>query len=118
MEGALWLGITFVALQVADIAFVRQVMVPRSLSVGPAVVVIAVIVGFEIYGVGAALFGAILAIFAIAMLDAAGGVVEAAEAEPERGDGDGAGAGDAGGTASPTPVTSATSTTPLPPELG
>jgi predicted PurR-regulated permease PerM len=83
VEGVVWLGVAFTALQAADIVFVRRVVVPRSLSVGPAVVVIAVIVGFEIYGVGAAMFGAILAIFAIAMLDAAGGVIEAAEAEDE-----------------------------------
>jgi predicted PurR-regulated permease PerM len=81
VEGAVWLGIAFALLQAADVVFNRRVVVPRSLSVGPAVVVIAVIVGFEIYGVGGAVFAAILAIFAIAMLDAAGGVVEAAEAE-------------------------------------
>lgn len=101
VEGVMWLGAAFVALQAADIVFVRQVVVPRSLSVGPAVVVIAVIVGFEIYGIGGALFGSVLAIFAIAMLDAAGGVIEAAEAADEE-----------------AAAAAATAATHLPPELG
>ena len=71
-DGALRLAVGFVLLQVADILFTRRLVVPRSLSVGPAVIVIAVIVGFEVYGIGGALYAAILAIFGIAMLDAAG----------------------------------------------
>ena len=81
VEGVVWLVVAFGVLQAADVIFTRRVVVPRSLTVGPAVVVIAVIVGFEVYGIGGALFAAVLAIFAIAMLDAAGGVVVAAEAE-------------------------------------
>jgi len=82
VEGVVWLAVAFVLLQAADVVFVRRIVIPRSLSVGPAVVVIAVIVGFEVYGIGGALFAAVLAIFAIALLDAAGGIIEAAEAEP------------------------------------
>lgn len=77
------LGIGVVLLQVADVVYTRRVVVPRSLAVGPAVVVIAVIVGFEIYGIGGALFGSVLAIFAVAMLDAAGEVIEAHEASDD-----------------------------------
>ncbi|HMG43800.1 MAG TPA: AI-2E family transporter [Acidimicrobiales bacterium] len=82
VEGVIWLAVAFVLLQAADVVFVRRIVIPRSLSVGPAVVVIAVIVGFEVYGIGGALFAAVLAIFAIAMLDAAGGIIEAAESQP------------------------------------
>jgi predicted PurR-regulated permease PerM len=53
-------------------------VVPRSLAVGPAAIVIAVILGFEVYGVGGAIYAAALAIFGIALLDAAGRPDEAA----------------------------------------
>jgi predicted PurR-regulated permease PerM len=71
-DGVIRLTIAFVLLQIADIVFTRRVVIPRSLAVGPAVIVIAVIVGFEIYGIGGAIYTAILAIFGIAVLDAAG----------------------------------------------
>jgi predicted PurR-regulated permease PerM len=71
-DGVLRLAIAFVLLQIANTVFSRRVVVPRSLAVGPAVIVIAVIVGFEIYGIGGAIYAAILAIFGIAILDAAG----------------------------------------------
>jgi predicted PurR-regulated permease PerM len=71
-EGVLRLGVAFLALQVADAVYTRRVVVPRSLTVGPAAVVIAVILGFEVYGVGGALYAALLAIFGVALLDAAG----------------------------------------------
>lgn len=83
--GAIRIAIGFVALQVADSFFTKGVVVPRSLVVGPAAVVIAVIVGFEVYGIGGAVYGAILAIFGVAMLDAAGDVARDPEAvlDPE-----------------------------------
>ena len=71
-DGALRLTAAFVALQIANSLFSRRVVVPRSLAVGPAVIVIGVIVGFEIYGIGGAIYAVILAIFGIAILDAAG----------------------------------------------
>jgi predicted PurR-regulated permease PerM len=70
--GALRLAVALLVLQVADSVFLRQVVVPRSLVVGPAAIVIGVIVGFEIYGIGGAIYAAILAIFGVALLDAAG----------------------------------------------
>jgi len=79
-EGVVRLAVGFLALQAFDVVFTRWVVVPRSLFVGPAVVVIAVIMGFEVYGIGGAVFAAILAIFGIAMLDALGEVIEAEEA--------------------------------------
>ncbi|MGH9213900.1 MAG: AI-2E family transporter [Acidimicrobiales bacterium] len=70
--GATRLAVAFLALQIADALFIRSVVVPRSLAVGPAAIVIGVIVGFEVYGIGGALYAAILAIFGVAILDAAG----------------------------------------------
>ncbi|HEY3142639.1 MAG TPA: AI-2E family transporter [Acidimicrobiales bacterium] len=70
--GVARLAVGFVLLQIADGLFIRRVVVPRSLSVGPAAIVIAVIMGFEIYGIGGAIYAAILAIFGVAALDAAG----------------------------------------------
>jgi predicted PurR-regulated permease PerM len=63
--------VVFTLLQLMDLAFVRRVVTPRTLTVGPAVLVIAVIVGFEIYGLGGAVYGAALGVFLVAALDAA-----------------------------------------------
>jgi predicted PurR-regulated permease PerM len=71
-DGVVRLIVAFVLLQIANTLFTRRVVVPRSLAVGPAVIVISVIVGFEIYGIGGAIYAAILAIFGAALLEAAG----------------------------------------------
>jgi predicted PurR-regulated permease PerM len=63
--------VVFALLQLLDLAFVRRVVTPRTLTVGPAVLVIAVIVGFEVYGLGGAVYGAALGVFLVALLDAA-----------------------------------------------
>jgi isopenicillin N synthase-like dioxygenase/predicted PurR-regulated permease PerM len=81
--GLVRLAIGFVALQVADGFFSRGVVVPRTLAVGPAPIVIAVIVGFEVYGIGGAVYGAILAIFGVAFLDAAGEIARDPSPDPE-----------------------------------
>lgn len=83
-DGAIRVGVGFILLQVFDVLFTRRVVVPHTLTVGPAVVVIAVIVGFEVYGIGGALFAAVLAIFGIAMLDAAGELGDADDAARSR----------------------------------
>jgi predicted PurR-regulated permease PerM len=70
--GALRLAVAFVLLQVIDEVVLRRVVVPRSLVVGPAVILIALVVGFEVYGIGGAFYGAALATFGVALLDAAG----------------------------------------------
>jgi predicted PurR-regulated permease PerM len=72
--GALRLGVLFVLLQAAHAVVLRRVVAARSLVVGPAVVVIALVVGFDAYGVGGAYYGAALAVFGVAALDAAGKV--------------------------------------------
>lgn len=69
--GALRLGLVFVALQAAHFLALRRVVVPRSLTVGPAVIVIALVLGYDVYGVGGAYYGAALAVFGVAALDAA-----------------------------------------------
>ncbi len=66
------LAVAFVALQVAHELVQRRLVYRRSLVVGPAAIVITMIVGFEIYGIGGAFYGAALAVFAMAALDAAG----------------------------------------------
>jgi predicted PurR-regulated permease PerM len=70
--GASRLAVAFLLLQVVDELVLRRLVVPRSLVVGPAVILIALVVGFEVYGVGGALYGAALATFGAALLDAAG----------------------------------------------
>jgi predicted PurR-regulated permease PerM len=71
-RGALRLALAFLVLQVLDEVVLRRVVAPRSLVVGPAAIVIALVVGFEVYGVGGAFYGAALAVFGVALLDAAG----------------------------------------------
>jgi predicted PurR-regulated permease PerM len=70
--GALRLAAAFAVLQVIDGVVLRRVVAPWSLSVGPAAILIALVVGFEVYGVGGAYYGTALAVFGIALLDAAG----------------------------------------------
>ena len=69
---ALRLAAAFLVLQVIDEVVLRRVVGPWSLSVGPAAILIALVVGFEVYGVGGAYYGAALAVFGVALLDAAG----------------------------------------------
>lgn len=70
--GAFRLAIVFIALQAVHALVLRRVVAARSLVVGPAVVVIALVLGYDAYGVGGAYYGAALAVFGVALLDAAG----------------------------------------------
>ncbi len=79
--GAVRLALAFAALQAIDEVVLRRLVAPRSLTVGPAAIVIALVVGFEVYGVGGAFYGAALAIFGVALLDATS---EARAARSER----------------------------------
>lgn len=81
--GALWLTAAFVVLQVLDEIVLRRLVAPRSLTVGPAAIVIALVVGFEVYGVGGAFYGAALAVLGVALLDAAGEYQHPAATAPE-----------------------------------
>jgi predicted PurR-regulated permease PerM len=72
--GAVRLLVVFLLLQAAHALVLRRVVAVRSLVVGPAVVVIALVLGFDAYGVGGAYYGAALAVFGVALLDAVGKV--------------------------------------------
>jgi predicted PurR-regulated permease PerM len=67
-----------VALQVASIALARYAIHLRTVRVGPAVIVVTALVGFEVYGFGGVAVALALAVFAVAALDA-----WAAEERPE-----------------------------------
>jgi len=69
--GSVMLTVAFLTLQVLDTVILRRVIGPRSLIVGPAAIVIAMVLGFEIYGVGGAFYGVALVILGVAFLDAA-----------------------------------------------
>jgi len=69
--GEIRLVLAVLALDVAHSFALHYVVAPRSLVVGPAPVVIAAVLGFELYGIGGAFYGAVLAVFAVALLDAA-----------------------------------------------
>lgn len=71
-DGALRLALGFLTLQLAHEVALRRFVISRSLVVGPAVVLIALVLGYEVYGVGGAYYGAALAVFAVAGLDVVG----------------------------------------------
>jgi predicted PurR-regulated permease PerM len=58
-------------LQAIEAFAVRPRVDRRSVHVGPAIPVIVAAVGFEIYGVGAAFYGVVIAVFLLAFADAA-----------------------------------------------
>ncbi len=60
-----------IALQAVEAFVVRPRVDTRSVHVGPAIPVIIAAVGYEIYGVGAAFYGVVIAIFLLAFADAA-----------------------------------------------
>lgn len=67
---AITVAATFFALQALSTLVVQRRIVRASgLYVGPAVVVIANLVGFELYGIGGALYGAAIAVFGVAAID-------------------------------------------------
>jgi predicted PurR-regulated permease PerM len=78
--GSLRLLGAFVVLQALHALALRRVVATRSLVVGPAVVVIALVLGFDVYGVGGAYYGAALAVFGVALLEALGRAAEARRA--------------------------------------
>jgi len=70
--GGIRIAVAFVLLQAAHALALRRLVAARSLVVGPAVVVIAFVLGFDVYGVGGAFYGMALAVFGVAALDAVG----------------------------------------------
>lgn len=77
MAGALRLLAVFVVAQAAHELVLRRVVAARSIVVGPAVVVVALVLGFDVYGIGGAYYGAALAVFGVAALEAVGRSAEA-----------------------------------------
>ena len=59
-------------LQVLEIQVVRKRVDRASVHIGPALPAIVALVGYELYGVGGAVYGAAVLVFLIAWLDAAG----------------------------------------------
>ena len=71
-----WAGFVVVAvlviLQAVEAAVVRPVVDTRTVRVGPTVAVIVALLGFELYGVGGAVYGVALAVIGLAALDELG----------------------------------------------
>ncbi|MBA2279815.1 MAG: AI-2E family transporter [Acidimicrobiia bacterium] len=70
--GAARLAFAAVVLQALHQLVLRRYIAPRTLLVGPAVIVIALTFGFEVYGIGGAAYTAALAVFAVAAVDVGG----------------------------------------------
>jgi predicted PurR-regulated permease PerM len=61
-----------VALQVVEAAVVRPVVDARTVRLGPTIAVVVALLGFELYGVGGAIYGVALAVIGLAALDEIG----------------------------------------------
>lgn len=72
------LFVAFLVVQALHHLVLRRLVTPRTLRPGPAVIVIALVLGYEVYGAGGAFYGAALMVFVIAGLDAVGELQEAA----------------------------------------
>ena len=64
--------VVLVVLQAVEAAVVRPVVDARTVRVGPTIPIIVALLGFELYGVGGAIYGIALAVIALAALDAVG----------------------------------------------
>jgi predicted PurR-regulated permease PerM len=63
---------TLLALQVFEAGVVRPRVDPRTVRLGPTIPIIVGLLGFEMYGVGGAIYAIALAVIALAALDAVG----------------------------------------------
>ena len=63
--------VVFLSLQVGQIMVQRR-LTGRVIYVGPALVTVVFLLGFDVYGIGGALFGTAIAVFAMALADAIG----------------------------------------------
>lgn len=70
-EEVLAIAAFFLLLQGVSSFVVQRWIVRHSLYVGPAIVVIAYLVGFELYGIGGAIYSAAIAVGIVAVVDAA-----------------------------------------------
>ena len=62
--------VVVMVLQVGQVQILKRVIQPRSLYIGPAVMAIVGLIGFDLYGLGGLLFGAAIGVFLIALGDA------------------------------------------------
>lgn len=69
---AAWLLVVVVGLQLLEAAVVRPAVDSRTVRVGPTVAIIVGLLGFELYGIGGAVYGIALAVIGLAALDSAG----------------------------------------------
>ena len=69
--GFLVVGV-LVALQLVEAAVVRPRVDPRTVRLGPTIALVVALLGFELYGVGGAVYGVALAVVGLAALDAVG----------------------------------------------
>ena len=69
--GFLVVGV-LVALQLVEAAVVRPRVDPRTVRLGPSIALVVALLGFELYGVGGAVYGVALAVVGLAALDAVG----------------------------------------------
>jgi predicted PurR-regulated permease PerM len=63
------LGLALLALQGAATVVMRRLVEARSLRVGPAIIVIAALIGSDVYGTGGALVAVVAAIVAVALIE-------------------------------------------------
>jgi predicted PurR-regulated permease PerM len=82
--GSPWQGfrllVAFAILQAVHHVVLRRYVARRTVRPGPAIIVITLVLGFEIYGAGGAFYGAALMVFVVAGLDAVGRLKEPAPA--------------------------------------
>ena len=69
---AAWMLLVLIALQVVEAAVVRPVVDARTVRVGPTIPIVIGLLGFDLYGVGGAVYGIALAVIGMAALDAVG----------------------------------------------
>jgi putative heme transporter len=71
-DSAAWILLVLLALQTIEAAVVRPVVDARTVRVGPTIPIVIGLIGFDLYGVGGAIYGIALAVIGMAALDAVG----------------------------------------------
>ena len=77
LEGG-WTGLVvlavLLALQIVEAVIVRPWVDPRTVRLGPAAPIVVGLLGFELYGIGGAIYGIALTVIAFAAMDSIGGI--------------------------------------------
>jgi predicted PurR-regulated permease PerM len=71
------------ALQAAEVLWVRPRIDSRSVRLGPTVAIVVALIAFELYGIGGALYAVALAVLALGGLDVYGAERDAESIEDE-----------------------------------